>query len=132
MLQNLNFLSTDWSLGINVTITGLVVVFGMLLLLVVVLYLFGAFFDKTPKKEKPVQEKVEKKPAPKANTIAPAVTSNNPNAVSDEIVAVIAAAVASMYEGSNVKPVIRRITKTGNRTRPAWTSAGIFENTRSF
>ena len=129
MLQNLNLLSTDWSLGINVTITGLVVVFGMLVLLVFVLFLFGLVFDKTPKKAKTVKE--EKKPEPKvAPVVSPSKTENNTQ--SDEIIAVIAAAVASMYEGSDVKPVIRRIVKNERRARPAWTSAGVFENTRSF
>ena len=129
MFQNLNLLSTDWNMGISVTITGLVVVFGMLLLLVFVLFAFGLVFDKTPKKAKPVKE--EKKPEPKA---VPMVSSSKTesNTQSDEIIAVIAAAVASMYEGSDVKPVIRRIVKNERRARPAWTSAGVFENTRSF
>lgn len=127
MVQNLNLLAVDVVQGISVTFTGIVVVFGMLVLLVLVLYIFGLLFDKKPKKEKvrepkaPVVKK-EAKPAP----AAPVVQNN------DEIVAVIAAAVAAMYEGSDVKPVIRRIKKSGNNVRPAWTAAGIFENTRSF
>ena len=127
MVQNLNLLAVDVVQGISVTFTGIVVVFGMLVLLVLVLYIFGLLFDKKPKKEKvrepkaPVDKK-EAKPAP----AAPVVQNN------DEIVAVIAAAVAAMYEGSDVKPVIRRIKKSGNNVRPAWTAAGIFENTRSF
>lgn len=129
MFQNLNLLSTDWNMGISVTITGLVVVFGMLLLLVFVLFAFGLVFDKTPKKAKPVKE--EKKPEPKAvPMVSPSKTESDTQ--SDEIIAVIAAAVASMYEGSDVKPVIRRIVKNERRARPAWTSAGVFENTRSF
>lgn len=127
MVQNLNLLAVDVVQGISVTFTGIVVVFGMLVLLVLVLYIFGLLFDKKPKKEKvrepkaPVVKK-ETKPTP----AAPVVQNN------DEIVAVIAAAVAAMYEGSAVKPVIRRIKKSGNNVRPAWTAAGIFENTRSF
>lgn len=127
MVQNLNLLAVDVVQGISVTFTGIVVVFGMLVLLVLVLYIFGLLFDKKPKKEKvrepkaPVVKK-ETKPTP----AAPVVQNN------DEIVAVIAAAVAAMYEGSDVKPVIRRIKKSGNNVRPAWTAAGIFENTRSF
>ena len=131
MLQNLNFLSTDWGLGINVTITGIVVVFSMLVLLVLAISAFGLFFGKSGKKEntKPVKTVKAVAPAPKAATAGQPVNSG---AVSDEIVAVIAAAVASMYEGTEVVPVIRRIKKSDRKTRPAWTSAGIFENTRSF
>ncbi len=127
MIQNLNLLEVDVVQGISVTFTGIVVVFGMLILLVFVLFLFGKFFDNKPKTEKapkvkaPVVKK-EVKPAP----VAPDVQNN------EEIVAVIAAAVAAMYEGSDVKPVIRRIKKSGGNVRPAWTAAGIFENTRSF
>ena len=127
MIQNLNLLEVDVVQGISVTFTGIMVVFGMLVLLVFVLFLFGKFFDNKPKTEKapmvkaPVVKK-EVKPAPVAH-----VVQNN-----EEIVAVIAAAVAAMYEGSDVKPVIRRIKKSGGNVRPAWTAAGIFENTRSF
>ncbi len=132
MMQNFNLLATDWNLGINVTVTGLVIVFAMLILLVLILSAFGLFFGKATKKEKPVVKKAETKPAPAVKAAAPAPANNANGAVSDEIVAVIAAAVASMYEGSDVKPVIRRISKTERRVRPAWTAAGIFENTRSF
>lgn len=127
MIQNLSLLEVDVVQGISVTFTGIVVVFGMLVLLVFVLYLFGKFFNNKPKIEKapkvkaPVVKK-EVKPAP----AAPVVQNN------EEIVAVIAAAVAAMYEGSDVKPIIRRIKKSGGNVRPAWTAAGIFENTRSF
>ncbi len=132
MTNNFIFLSTDWGLGINVTITGVAIVFGMLLLLVFVLSVFGLIFSKAngTKKEKAPKEA---KPAPKKEVAAQkptvAVPVNNNN---DEIVAVIAAAVAAMYDGSDVKPVIRKIKKSSKHARPAWTSAGIFENTRSF
>ena len=127
MIQNLNLLEVDAVKGFGVTFTGIVVVFLMLILLVFVLYLFGKFFDHKPKTEKapkvkaPVVKK-EVKPAP----AAPVVQNN------EAIVAVIAAAVAAMYEGSDVKPVIRRIKKSGSNVRSTWTAAGIFENTRSF
>lgn len=127
MIQNLNLLEVDVVQGISVTFTGIVVVFGMLILLVFVLYLFGKFFDHKPKTVKALKVKApvvkkEVKPAP----AAPGVQNN------EAIVAVIAAAVAAMYEGSDVKPVIRRIKKSGGNVRPTWTAAGIFENTRSF
>ncbi len=130
MLQNLNLLDVDWIQGISVTFTGIVIVFSMLVLLVFILFLFGKIFAAKPKTEK---VKEPKAPAVKKATkaVAPAVSAPVPKS-NDEIIAVIAAAVASMYEGTGVKPIIRRIKKSGNNARPAWTAAGIFENTRSF
>ncbi len=128
MFQNLNFLAVDWSLGINVTICGIVIVFSMLVLLVIILTVSGSVFGAVSKKNK--KEKVaEPTPAPikkSAPVVAAQVKDNN------EIIAVIAAAVTSMYEGSNVKPVIRAVKRSGSPTRPVWTAAGIYENTRTF
>ena len=125
MYQNLNQLAVDWVQGMSVTVTGLVVVFAMLILLVFILFLFGKLFDRKPKTE---ELKEVKTPAPKTQSkTAPKVVAPAPQS-NDEIVAVIAAAVAAMYDGSDVKPVIRRIKKSGGNARPAWTAAGIFEN----
>ena len=130
MFQNLNLLAVDWSLGINVTICGLVIVFSMLILLVIVLSAFGAVFGAASKKTK-VEEKTQSKPSSPRSSASvssvPTATASN-----DEIIAVIAAAVAAMYEGSEVKPVIRTIKRSGGSVRPAWTAAGIYENTRAF
>lgn len=129
MLGNLNLLAVDWSLGINVTICGIVIVSAMLVLLVLILTISGSIFgaaSKKPKAEKKLQEKVVP-----VKTAAP-VISVPVAADGDEIIAVIAAAVASMYEGTNVKPVIRAVKRSGGPVRPAWTAAGIYENTRAF
>ena len=131
MYQNFNLLEVDWGLVINVTITGIAIVFGMLVLLVLVLSVFGLIFSKanrTKKVKEPKAEKPALKAAPVKTEPAATVTAAN----NDEIIAVIAAAVAAMYEGSDVKPIIRKIKKSATNTRPAWTAAGIFENTRAF
>ena len=131
MFQNLNLLAADWNLGINVTITGLTIVFGMLILLVFILSIFGLFFSKnTVKEKKKVAPKKEDKPKKDKVEVHPKVSVSTNN--NDEIIAVIAAAVATLYDGSNVQPVIKRIKKSSTKSRPAWTAAGIFENTRSF
>ncbi len=130
MFENLSLLAVDWNLGINVTITGIVIVFAMLVLLVLILSAFGSIFSKGSKvkAEKPaVEPTVVKKETPKVSAPVVANTQNN-----DEIIAVIAAAVAAMYEGSDVQPVIRKIKRSNSKSRPAWTAAGIFENTRAF
>ena len=119
----------DWNEASLVTFSGLAIVFGMLVLLVVVIMVFGGIMDRINgvKKEKPVK-------APKA-TPAPVATAPVVAAAedSDEIIAVIAAAVDAMYEGSGVKPVIRRIKPTATKgVRSPWAAAGVFENTRAF
>lgn len=51
----------------------------------------------------------------------------------EEIVAVIAAAVASLYEGSGTTAVIRCITPSQTaRARSVWAAAGVAQNTRAF
>ena len=134
MFQNLTaptVVNTDWGHATSVTITGVVLVFCMLVLLVLILAVSGKIFSllskdgsKKPKAEKPV--------APKKQEAAKPVVALNNTQDNNEIIAVISAAVAMMYEGSEVKPIIRKIQKSTTRKRPSWTKAGIFENTRSF
>ncbi len=118
----------------KVTISGLLIVFAMLVLLVALIWVFGVIMsgsvnkNKTdkpvPKKEKPV--KVENKK--KADAVESAVVAASDE---DEIIAAISAAVAMMYEGTGVKPVIRSI-RPAFASRSAWKAAGIANNTRPF
>ena len=50
--------------------------------------------------------------------------------VPDEIIAVISAAVASLYICSDKKFVIKSMKKS--RPKPPWAMAGIFDNTNPF
>lgn len=121
--MNFSFLNVDWTLGTNVTISGIVIVFSMLLLLVIVLKIFGSIFGTKNEIKQQVKEVVNvEKQSPVLQQ-----SSNN-----DEIIAVISAAVAMLYEGTDVKPVVKAIKKVSTNIRPAWTSAGIYENTRPF
>ncbi len=120
--------------GGMVTISGFLIVFMMLILLVGLIWAFGAIMvgssknkaNKTPapKKETPKKVKPTKKPEP----VKQMTVSNNDE---DEIVAAISAAVAMMYEGTGVKPVIRSI-RPAFSARSAWKAAGIANNTRPF
>jgi len=124
--------SYSWTQAFDVTVSGFAIVFAMLLLLVIVILVFGKVMNNLNHKEKPPKEarvKIEKKmPVPKVSskTSPPQIASED-----DEIIAVIAAAVNAMYEGTGKKPVIRAI-RQAKSTRTAWASAGIFENTRAF
>lgn len=119
----MTLLSTNYAL--DVTVAGITIVFGMLVLLVAIISIFGAFMSGA-KKEKPKKEvKTENKPV--APTKAQSVAANND--LDDEIVAVISAAIYSMYEGTGKHPVIKAIRPTG---RNPWNFAGLEQNIRSF
>lgn len=129
------------------TLSGLVIVFSMLLLLVLVICVFGWVGSavgknaagRAEKKAKKAEKKAEKK-AKKAEKAADAAAAEPAAQVpvitveSDddtEIIAVISAAVAMMYEGTGIKPVIRSV-KPSASSRSAWACAGINDNVRAF
>ena len=113
----------------KVVLTGFVVVFAMLILLIFIIKIYGAIIQKAQDagKEKKA-ETVAETPAPVvAAPVAPAQTDG----VSDEVVAVISAAVATMY-GSSEKARIKSIKKSSDGGRSAWAKAGVLDNTRPF
>ncbi len=118
--------------GITVTLSGLIIVFSMLILLVFIIAIFGAVMSRLsggPKKEKKTKEtKVEKK------TESPKIPIVNSVAATedDDIIAAISAAVMMMYEGTGKTPVIRSIRPAQKGVRSAWATAGIMNNTRAF
>ena len=123
--------------GGTVTLSGLIIVFAMLILFVFVIAAFGAIMSRTagkPKKAKPAAPKTESKPVPKKSAPAPAATAALApvNGVDDETVAVISAAVSMMYEGTDKIPVIRSVKPAATGVRSAWKTAGVLNNTRPF
>lgn len=127
-----------FELGVNVTITGVLIVFTMLVLLVVVLILFGKISECVQNLSAKKAEKA--RAAVVADMVAHSsnISDKKTNTISEgndlltqEVVAVISAAIATMYAGSGKKPVIKAIKKsTGMRS--AWANAGIADNTRVF
>lgn len=118
--------------GMTVLI-GLVVVFGMLLLLTGIFKMFGLVGGVLS--GKPAEPKaVKTAPAPAAKPAAPAKPASKAPVVqpgiSDEVVAAIAAAVAMMSVDGKTYAV-RRISRVSGG-RSAWAAAGVAENTRSF
>ena len=128
----------DWNLAINVTVTGIVLVFSMLLLLVFVLSIFGwvsvsvkrVAENKAKNAREAVLTAMSNNVESDFDEIVEASVSDN-NGLSNELVAVISAAVATMYLGSDKKPVIKTIKRTSGR-RSAWGNAGVIDNTRAF
>lgn len=123
-------------------IVGFTVVFIGLILLVTIFSIMGLIFKSvsksSAKKEEKKKAKTDKKSSEKKTVVAEKkeeVSAPTPvveDGISDEVVAVIAAAIASMSDGET-RYAVRSIKKTRNiGGRPAWAMAGIRENTTSF
>lgn len=122
-------LKMEGSFIATVVLTGLIVVFLGLVILIVCVKIMDLIFTtiekrKSAKSEKSVDEAVQPVAAVEAASSAPEIEGG----ISDEIVAVIAAAVASMSGGYTLKSI--RKSKSSRRT--AWGAQGISESTRIF
>ena len=82
--------------------------------------------DAGKKSKEKKAETVAETPAP---VVAAPVAPAQIDGVSDEVVAVISAAVATMY-GSSEKARIKSIKKSSDGGRSAWAKAGVLDNTR--
>lgn len=110
------------------TITGMLIVFAALILLIFIIWLFGKFFSGAKKTEK--TETAVKAAAKASPVVLPTATAQS----NDDIIAVIAAAVAVYGESEGKKYAVRSVRRAANNTgvRSAWAAAGIAENVRSF
>lgn len=120
----------------KVVLTGFVVVFAMLILLIFIIKIYSAIVQKAQSagiNSKKGKKNKDEKPAEKpAAAPAPVVTASAAtDGISDEVVAVISAAVATMY-GSSEKARIKSIKKSSDGGRSAWAKAGVLDNTRPF
>ena len=116
------------SAGMTVLI-GFVVVFAVLLILTFIFWLFGIIAGGSGK-EKEARPTPAIKPAMPIvpPTTVPAATDSIP----DEVVAVIAAAVAAMSTDGKQYAIRRIRPAAAASVRPAWAAAGIADNTRPF
>lgn len=101
--------------GATTTVLGLSIVFSVLIILMIVLALFKVIFYRAPKKEiKPVTTAVS------VNETAQEDTDE------DELIAVLAAAVAASLNTSTYNLRIKSYRRTDNKT-PSWNKAGLNE-----
>ena len=118
----------------KVVLTGFVVVFTVLILLIVIIKVYSTIVTKAQqtgkKKKEKVTETESSSPAPVVKPDVKASVRAVQDGVSEEIVAVISAAVATMY-GSPEKAKIKSIKKSDSG-RSAWANAGLLDNTRPF
>lgn len=120
----------------KVVLTGFVVVFAMLILLIFIIKIYSAIVQKaqsvgsnSKKGKKNKDDKPAEKPAAAPASVVTASAATD--GISDEVVAVISAAVATMY-GSSEKARIKSIKKSSDGGRSAWAKAGVLDNTRPF
>ncbi|MCH5204181.1 MAG: OadG family protein [Oscillospiraceae bacterium] len=122
-----------WSSVGIIALTGILVVFLILAILIFVFWLMGTIFkaidkSKSAKAEaKKNTEAAAAKPVVSSVEAEPAVGEDYTD--DEEIVAVISAAIAAYTEQSFT---IKSIRKHDSRARSAWSTAGISENTRPF
>ncbi len=121
-------LNVDWTFTMAVVLTGLVVVFAALVLLVLVIYLFGKIAASV--KRGASAPKAEKKPAPAPKPQVVEVVSEG---LSDDVVAAITGAISAILaeEGDGKSYVVKSIKRV-RKNRLAWGRAGAVESTRPF
>lgn len=116
-----------------VVVTGLVVVFSCLVILVLFLYIMGAVFNriKKSKSQGSLGSDVKNVSAAKIELTKMSAAAIEPAGINEEIVAAISAAIAMIGESSGKKLLIKSISKSGTR-RNSWAQAGKIDNTRPF
>lgn len=121
-----------WSSVGILSLTGILVVFLILAILIFFFWLMGTIFkaiDKSKASKKAATEPVKVAPAPVAETVEEIYDDED----DEEIVAVISAAIAAYAEAEGTSYSITGIKKRReNRARSAWSMAGINDNIRQF
>lgn len=122
---------------VAVVFTGMFVVFFAIALLILIIWLMGKMFTNMNNNKK--NEVVSAKPVSPVPVKTAPVSKEEPvkaltNTDDDEIIAVISSAVAmmSLVDGKNYRVKSVKAIKGNNVGRPAWSMAGLRENTRPF
>lgn len=130
-------LATDYNIMWTVTFAGISIVFLVLAVLVLIFYLFGFIMQKfsgSSNKGAQVTKKSNSKPGSNATVNAPKAPPAIKvidDGISPEVVAAISAAIAFQNDGNQY--TIRSIKKhQATVGRPAWSTAGVVDNTRPF
>lgn len=126
----------DWSLIWSTVVTGIVVVFLILAILVFLLWLMGKIFSGVSKsgekKKKAAAEAEAAVKAPEPEQQAEAAEEYYEEEDDGELIAVISAAIAAYGEAEGKQYKITSVRKRDKAARSAWSAAGIADNTRGF
>lgn len=119
----------EWGYVGAVVISGLVIVFVALILLIFMVWLMGKIFEAIKANKQTETENAAKA----ANAASDPVSTAAAGADEDEVIAVISAAVAMMARESGTALQIKSITPVRKKpARNAWAAAAAAESTRSF
>ena len=120
----------NMNLALTLLIAGFVIVFVVLILLIAIITVYGKLIQSAQNKlSKKKSEKDISKTSEIKSVTREEIEEMTNNEIPDEIIAVIAAAVDSLY-GS--KPHRIKNIKRSRSIRSSWGNAGIAENTRPF
>ncbi len=120
--------ASEYPSDMMTVLIGVVVVFGVLVLLTLIFWLFGKIAGG---REKTAPQPIAKPAVPVAVAATAKPVANN-NDVPDEVVAVIAAAISAMSTDGKQYAIRRIRPATVRGSRPVWAATGVAENTRPF
>ena len=121
----------DWSVVGSTVVTGMVVVFAILIILVFFLWLLGQVLGEKTKKgknENQIQLQQAESSAPQAEIIEDDTLYEDDG----EIIAVISAAIAAFGDADGKQYKVVGVKRKDKALRSGWGLAGVSENTRPF
>ena len=126
----------NWGLIGSTVVTGIVIVFLILAILIFFLWAMGKIFQsidasKKKKIEQKAAEKVSSAPVPAVQSV-PVEIYEDDEEDDDEIIAVISAAIAAYGEAEGKQYRICGVKKREKSQRSGWSAAGIADNMRGF
>mgnify|MGYP000999115646 CR=1 FL=1 len=124
-------LAEEIQISLVVLLTGLLVVFAVLVFLTYIIKIYGtAIHSAATRKTKNQETKEAVEPAQLPKTQAPIVAPAVEEGIPQEVVAAIAAAVETIYAPGTHS--VRSVKRSAKPARSVWGSAGLIENTRPF
>nr|WP_319488461.1 OadG family protein [uncultured Caproiciproducens sp.] len=117
-------------LSIIILLTGIVIVFSMLIFLTFVIKGYGAVVKKLQSNHEDHKDSVQPVVSPSPSALIPVSVQSVQTGISEETVAAISAAVYTLYGTSAGK--VTSIRRAAQPNRSAWGMAGLLENTRPF
>ena len=132
----MNLENFGWPETWATVLTGFVVVFLALILLVIIFWAFGRLMDNLNGKNKSAQAAPAAAPAAPIRSIPEApkmAVEFAADGVSDDVIAAITGAISAILaeEGDGRSYVVRSVKRV-RKSRGAWGRAGMEENTRPF
>ena len=123
----------NWGLIGSTVVTGVVIVFLILAILIFFLWAIGKIFQsiENSKTKKAKQKIADAAPTPAVQPVSAEVYEEDEED-DDEIIAVISAAIAAYGEAEGKQYRISSVKKREKSQRSGWSAAGIADNMRGF